>query len=78
MIPICESAGVDVAGDYAYVAVRSGGLQIIDISAPLSADIVHTVATDGNAYGAAVSGEHVYVAVYGTIGLQVVDLLPFN
>ena len=65
--------GVAVAGNYAYVADNSGGLQVIDISNPANPQRVGGYDTAGNALGVAVSGNYAYVAD-DAAGLQVIDI----
>ena len=70
--------GVVVAGSYAYVAASNSGLQLIDISNPLSSVIVGSVDTPWDARGVAVSGNYAYVAS-SEAGLQIVDITdPFS
>jgi hypothetical protein len=64
---------VAVSGNYAYVAVRTSGLEIIDISTPSNPSIVGTYNTTGDAIGVAVRGNHAYVADSGS-GLQIIDI----
>ena len=65
--------GVAVAGNYAYVADNSGGLQVIDISNPANPQRVGGYDTTGFAYGVAVARNYAYVADYAA-GLQVIDI----
>ena len=62
-------------GNYAYVADRSSGLQIIDVSTPASPTRVGTYNTSGYAYGVTLSsdGKYAYVAD-GSPGLQIIDV----
>ena len=48
--------GVAVSGTVAYVADSGSGLQVIDVSNPMSPAILGSVNTPGLAYGVAVSG----------------------
>ena len=68
-----NATGVAVAGDYAYVADYTSGLQVIDISDPTSPVYAGSYNTPGYAYGVAVAGDHAYVADI-THGLQVIDI----
>ncbi|MGE3062915.1 MAG: T9SS type A sorting domain-containing protein, partial [bacterium] len=65
--------GVYVSGDYAYVADRSSGLQIIDISNPSSPTLKGSYNTPGYALGVYVSGSYAYVAD-SYDGLQIIDI----
>ncbi len=69
------AVAVDVAGNYAYIADRDGGLQIFDISNP--SNPVHVGAYDFNQQGIAqaidVVGNLAYLAV-GEAGLQIIDI----
>ena len=64
---------VAIVGDYAYVAVGSPGLQIIDISDSASPMLTGSYDTLGNAYGVAIIGDKAYVAD-GSSGLMVLDI----
>jgi len=64
---------VAVAGNYAYVADGSSGLQVMDISVPESLAIVGAVSTPSHAMGVAVAGNYAYVAD-GSSGLMVIDI----
>jgi hypothetical protein len=64
---------VEVAGGFAYVAARSGGLRVVDISDP--ANPFETGAEDGFAYARrlSVQGDYVYVTELQS-GVRVVDV----
>ncbi|MBW2990560.1 hypothetical protein KY348_02530 [Candidatus Woesearchaeota archaeon] len=67
-----HAVGVYVSGEYAYVADRAPGLQIIDISNPSSPSL----AGNYNSYMAwdvYVSGEYAYISD-GDLGLQIIDI----
>ncbi|MFI3197633.1 MAG: Ig-like domain-containing protein, partial [Methylococcaceae bacterium] len=64
---------VDVAGDYAYVAAGSKGLQIIDVSNRSNPAIVGSFDTAGTAIDVRVVGNVVYLAD-GDHGLQIIDV----
>ncbi len=65
--------GVSVAGNYAYVADRSGSsLLVLDVSDPANAFLVGTTTT-GSALGLSVSGKYAYVSS-DSDGLKIVDL----
>jgi len=65
--------GVNVAGNYAYVADGLSGLQVMDITDPTAPVIVGSVDTSGYAKGVNVAGNYAYVAD-GYSGLQVMDI----
>jgi len=78
----CDTPGTayDVAlqGNYAYVADWNGGLQVIDISNPLSPVLKTSCSTPSFARGIAVSGSYAYVADWYA-GLQIIDISnPFS
>jgi hypothetical protein len=64
---------IAVAGDHAFVADGSSGLQVIDISDPTNPTLAGTYDTPGTAQGVAVAGDHAFVAD-GSSGLQVIDI----
>ncbi|MDM8521764.1 hypothetical protein QUF80_00170, partial [Desulfococcaceae bacterium HSG8] len=64
---------VAISDGKAYVAVGSGGLQVIDIGDPEAPVIIASVATPGYANDVSVSDGKAYVAV-GSGGLQVIDI----
>lgn len=70
------SAGydVDVVGDYAYVADRDGGLEVIDVSDPTAPITTGYVYLPDVGYSVDVDGSFAYVANYILGGLQVVDI----
>lgn len=73
-----EASGVCAAGDYAYVADGSAGLQIIDIAARsdsgiFTPQIVGTLDTGGTALDVVVSGDYAYVAD-GAGGLRIINV----
>jgi len=57
--------GVDVKGDYAYVAGRYSGLHVVDISNPDAPQFVRSKAVGGQAWDVAVKDEIVYMASFG-------------
>ncbi len=65
--------GVAVAGSYAYVADSSSGLQIVDVTDPLSPVLAASVDTPDSAYGVTVAESYAYVADDSS-GLQVIQL----
>jgi hypothetical protein len=73
-----EASAVFAAGDYAYVADGSAGLQIIDVAGRTGAtifmpQIVGTLDTAGTAQDVSVSGDYAYVAD-GSDGLRIIDI----
>ncbi|MBD2268834.1 DUF4347 domain-containing protein, partial [Anabaena sp. FACHB-1391] len=69
---IYSGQGVQVVGNYAYVADGYSGLQIIDISNPTTPTLKGNYNTSGYAYGVQVVGNYAYVADDG--GLQIIDI----
>ncbi|NCS55245.1 MAG: hypothetical protein GPJ23_24740 [Microcystis aeruginosa G13-05] len=67
------SYGVQVVGNYAYVADGGLGLQIIDISNPAAPTLKGNYNTSGYARGVQVVGNYAYVA-NDTSGLQIIDI----
>lgn len=65
--------GVDVNGNYAYVAAGASGLQIVNISNHNQPVIAGSIAIPGNANAVKLLGNLAYVAA-GTAGLQVVNV----
>lgn len=64
--------GIDLSGNYAYVANGDSGLTIMNITNPFSPEIIGSNITDGIAYGVDVSENHAYVI--GSNGLSIVDI----
>jgi hypothetical protein len=64
---------VQVIGNYAYVADYDSGLQIIDISNPLTPTIKGNYNTSGFATGVQVLGNYAYIADVNS-GLQIIDI----
>ncbi|UCB45145.1 MAG: hypothetical protein JSV25_13150 [Spirochaetota bacterium] len=70
--------GLDVEGDFAYLACDDAGIKIIDISVPAGvtdASLIDSCDTPGNAHAVDVGGSYAYVADYSE-GLQVIDINP--
>ncbi|MFM6592105.1 MAG: DUF4347 domain-containing protein, partial [Dolichospermum sp.] len=65
--------GVQVVGNYAYVADHVSGLQIIDISNPTTPTLKGNYDTSGYAWGVQVVGNYAYVADQHS-GLQIIDI----
>lgn len=64
---------VDVSGNYAYVAAGSTGLQVVNVSNPLSPQIIGSRDTPGTAIDVRIVGNLAYIAD-GESGLQVMDI----
>ncbi len=64
---------VEIQGDYAYVASKSNGVNIFDITDRLNPDWIANVKTTGSAMDIFAQGDYAYVADTGA-GLQVVDI----
>ncbi len=64
--------GVFVSGDYAYVADRSSGLAIIDVSDPANPGPPVYLATSGDIYRVYVTGGYAYVT--GGSGLAIINV----
>ena len=69
-----ETNGVDVNGNFAYVAAGSAGLQIVDVSNRNAPFIVGKLDTPGNVQAVQVIGNLAYVAD-GTSGLRIIDVI---
>jgi hypothetical protein len=65
--------GIAVAGDYAYVADDTSGLQVIDITIPSNPVIVGYCKPPGAARGVVIKGNYAYVANYPA-GLNIIDI----
>ncbi|UCG91144.1 MAG: hypothetical protein JSV97_08640 [candidate division WOR-3 bacterium] len=78
ILSICNlpgySQGIDVSGDFAYVANGQGGLQIIDVADPESTSIVGEQPTPRSAQGVAVREGFAYVVLTSELGLYVIDV----
>lgn len=66
-----QVAGISVVGNYAYIAERNSGLQIVDISDPAKPKVASKLNIAG-ARGISVSGDYAYI-IDGA-GLKVVDV----
>lgn len=64
---------VHICGDYAYIAIGTGGLVILDVSDPASPRLAGGYQTGGIAVGVHVSGKYAYVADRSA-GLFVIDV----
>jgi hypothetical protein len=65
--------GVQIVGNYAYVADYWSGLQIIDISNPATPTFKGNYNTSGYAWDVQIVGNYAYVADWGS-GLQIIDI----
>ena len=68
-----QARGMDVVGDYAYVADFDSGLRVISVADPAHPVEVGYCDTPGRACGVAVNGDKAYVADYGA-GLRVISV----
>lgn len=67
-------ARASVSGDHAYIAARSGGLRVVDVSTPSTPVEVGSYTPSGtNVRDLALSGDYAYLADY-TAGLRIVDV----
>lgn len=70
--------GVDVNGNFAYVAAGSAGLQVVDVSDHTAPVIAGSVDAPGNANDIKVVGDTAFIAD-GSAGLQIIDISdPIN
>ena len=78
IVSVCNlpgySRGIDISGDFAYIANDQGGLQIINISDPESTYIVGEYLTSVSAQGVAVRENFAYVVLSSGQGLLVLDI----
>jgi len=65
--------GIDVLGNYVYVADGETGLLVIDVSDPNNPNLVGSIDTPGDAKSVFTSGSYAYVADY-TSGLRIIDI----
>jgi len=72
-VDVLIACGVEVVGDYLYVAEYYEGLKIYDVSNPLAPVLAGTRDTPGYARSVAVADTFAYVAD-GTSGLQVINV----
>jgi len=68
------SQGVEVAGQYAYVASRDAGLKIVDVSNPDAPRVVGSAKVSGQAWDVAIKDNVAYVASYGKGQIQLFDV----
>ena len=68
--------GIDIAGDYLFIANRDGGLRVVDVSNPLSPANVTNLAGLGDVIDVAVEGNYAFLAdrTSGSGGLRIVDI----
>lgn len=64
---------IAMAGSYAYVADGYYGIQVIDVSSPVTPVVVGTINTPGYVYQIFIDGNYVYVADHSG-GLRVLDI----
>lgn len=80
IVSVCNlpgySRGIDISGDFAYIANGQGGLQIINISDPESTYIVGEYLTKRDAHGVAVRDTFVYLAMPASMegGLMILNV----
>lgn len=65
--------GIAISGNYAYLALGSVGLRVVDISTPSAPAVVGSLDFTGNATDIAVSGSHAYMVDYSA-GVRVIDI----
>ncbi len=68
-----SAVGIDLSGQYAYVAVTTSGLQIFNINNPTVPTLVSTIDTPGVAQSVDVNGQYAYVADDSS-GLEIIDI----
>jgi hypothetical protein len=73
--PATTAGGVAIVADLAYLAVGTGGLQVLDLANPAAPQLVGSVALPGvgGALDVAVNGRYAFVAM-GPTGIKVVDI----
>ncbi len=72
-----DSYGIDIQGQYAYLAGGDDGLNIVDISDPEQPELINTLDTPGFAYGVTVFGDYAIVAD-GEAGVQLCLINPLD
>jgi hypothetical protein len=65
--------GVDVGGDYVYVAAGNAGLKVVDASSRSAPHVVATLSMLGSANDVKIAGARAFVAA-GVAGLHIVDV----
>ena len=68
-----QANDVDISGDFAYVAVGSAGIQVVNVANRRAPYIVATLDTSGTANNIRVVGNLAYVAD-GSAGLKIIDV----
>ena len=69
-----NARGLEVAGDFAYVAAHGSGLKVVNISDPMKPVLVGSHALPGGeTFAVRVSGGYAYAPVIG-LGVVVVDV----
>ena len=77
-IALSGARDVQIVGNYAYVAIESEGIRILDISNPVNPVEIGSCSTPGTAFSIAHSGDHLYVAD-GYSGLRIINVSdPYN
>ena len=71
--PFIGGFGLDVAGDYAYVATQSG-LNVYNVSDPTAITLMGTHTNRGPARSVHVQGQYAYVTTLYTSGLEIFDV----
>ena len=61
-----------MAGDYAFVAWTTSGLQVIDISDPSNPSSVESIATSASCYNVALEGDYAF-AVVEDFGVDIIN-----
>jgi hypothetical protein len=67
------SRGIDISGDYIFIACQTFGLQIINIADPIMPVLAGEYDTPGFAWDVFISGDYAYVAD-GRYGLQIINV----
>lgn len=73
-----ESDGVYVSGNFAYITIRSGGIEVYNITDPRNPNYIASCNVPGQAMEIDVSGDYAFVAA-GSAGLQIINITnPVN
>jgi hypothetical protein len=64
---------VAISGDYAYIAMSSGGLVVVDISDSTAPNVLSSLVTDGSSWDVAVNDNYAYLADESG-GLKIIQL----
>jgi hypothetical protein len=68
-----EARGIELVGNYVYLASGTSGLRIMDVTSPTAPIEIGTFATSGPAKNLVVSGNYAYV-INDSTGLQILDI----